>query len=123
MQKAEFCWYVSGMLLLPGSNLEPACVVKTKLAKRQRAWSTALAAPSSHLPAGGDGDLLACPLQTPAPFPAPAVMAAGRAWADPACAGRGDTGQAAQESGGAGVEEPRLSREAPGESKRREEPE
>lgn len=37
--------------------------------------------------------------------------------------GRGDTGQAAQESDGADMEEPGLSREAPGESKRREEPE
>lgn len=48
-------------------------------------------APSSWLE--GDREPLACPLQPPAPSPAP------------------------------GVEEPRLSREAPGESKSREEPE
>lgn len=72
--------------------------------------STARAAPSAHCPAGGDGDLLAWPLQTPAPLPAPAAMAAGRARAEPAAV--------------AGVmAEPRLSQEAPGESKRREEPE
>lgn len=51
MQKADFCWSVSGML--SGSKPEPACAVKIKLAKRQRARSTALAAPGSHLLAGG----------------------------------------------------------------------
>lgn len=82
MRKADFCWLVSGML--SGSKPEPACAVKIKLAKRQRARSTALAAPGSHLLAGGGhGDLLACPLQTPAPFPAPAAMATGTARADP----------------------------------------
>lgn len=53
----------------------------------------------------------------PAPFPAPAAMA------EPEHTGGSDAGQAAEEGGGAGMEEPRLSREAPGKSERREEPE
>jgi len=70
-------------------------------------------------PAWGDGDLLACPPADPRVLPGSEVGAAGRAQANPA--GNGDP--AAWESGRGGVEEPGLSREAPGESERREEPE